>query len=203
MKLTFRFNLDRNAADRINGSLVCNSVSTALQRAAVAVNDAPRFQNNALTPLPFLSARSSVVVSLALPTDTITPQVMRVVSASVINAVLHSAGQLPLAQGAINGLAPLGSSAITVSVFGPVGEVKRTVEAGTGYGSLGSTNPLYGGTVVSSTDPAARVGDVVPSGLSQATTQASDYLSTYRTPLYVAGGVVALVATAMIVRKVL
>lgn len=206
MRLRFSVNMSRALADRITGTSVCNSVSTALQRAAIAVNDPPRFQNNALSSVPFLGDRSSVVVALAITGETITPQVMRAITAAVVNAVFHSAGQLPLAQGAIDALAPMGSDSTTVSLFGPIGEVKRTVEAGTGYGALGSTNPLYGGTVVSSTDPNARVGEAVPSGLAQAASRASDSLGEYRVPLYIAAGVIGLASVAYVasvVKKVL
>ena len=206
MQLTFRVNLSRVLADRVNGANVVTAINTQLRTCNVTVTNPPRCQNNALADsiLP-LESRSVVCVGLGLQEEQLTPQVMHAVTAACINAILYSAGQFPMAPQAIGVLPPLGSGRGDVSIIGPVRGITRVVAPGQGWPSLAPDNALYQSTVVSTTSPDAHIGDVTPSGLGNAahdlSTGAAGLWETYKTPIYIGGAVVSLVAVAVIVKE--
>lgn len=201
MRVILSINLARENADRTVGSAITNSVTNALRRDGVSLQDTPVFRNSALNGV-FANGRSVVKVGVVVRGSSIDRQTTRLITAACVNAILHSAGLLQFAPRAIGVLPPDGSGEGRVELFGPVAGVKRTVIAGDTVPDLSTDNELFSSTVTQTTENGIAPGTTVPSGLSTAASNAASAASDYKVPIMIGLAIVGLAAVGYAIRSV-
>jgi len=202
MRVVIAINMSRANADRTNGQAIANSVTNALRRDGVSIQDTPVFQNNALNQ-SILESRSVIKVGVVIRGDTIDRNVTRLITAACCNAILHSAGLLNFSPQAIAALPPDGSGDGYVGRWsGPVGLVTREISAGNEAPTLQTSNTVFSSTVTQTTVPGIRPGTTVPSGLATVASDTASTLGDYKVPIFIGLGVVGLAAVGYAIRSV-
>ncbi len=213
MQYLFGMNVGRQYADNCSPPPIQDVVSARLTTVGIQLSSQPRFsstaqEDSALDVFSLTGRRANVLLGLATERD-LSGNELRAIDSVVIGAIVESCRAPNVEDWSVRKIASVlsaqGNSSGRVALLGRGGEpteVTRSVASGRVTPLPVSVNPLNQTRIINSGHEALQPGAPIPSGLRQSGDDLARLFNENRTLFYFGGAVVAVVATAVIVKNV-